>query len=589
MTRESNENLTPSFYLTNQWNIIPVIHNTKGRSPIKWSERRSRKTFNDEIPNLFREDSFNHFGAGIICGEFNNLILIDIDDPTIAKAFIAQDHCVIQTSKDHYSALIQWDKDIPDFIQDDKNKAEFSVKTSDKSIAVLPPTINDKGTYKFIRTWVNFVHPKPLSPKNKQELIEKIDSYKVMMNEKGTVPKEEFEGYTMKGRISEGGRNNKMSHIAGVLINKNGFGDGVEDKIREEMHKINKNFFSPALLDREVDIIFRSVINGHKERHPEDNGKRYVEDKRSVAMGKIKRFRGNKEGLLRDLEKEVVKFTPYRQINHLISVMRLGRIYTIYGLPNCGKSSIARLILEANPRHNPAYIFLENTMDTMDETEFSQWMFKKGYYPNQYYMKDYTFSLAFNEILRTKEEHEEKVKEFLLEAHSTIGNFSFEDNDVKSVVECIKSMKDNGCKLIVLDSTTLLDQSNKNGSYTDGIRYFLAELMKISEDLCIILIAHSTEGEKGNKPYGSTHYLNFCHGVFEVRDAKDLTMVKLDALHREIVVHKNRPERRGYAVQYSYSTKDGLMDDFREVDVVDKSEEREEKPRKTSKLQGFVG
>ena len=263
MTNESQA-LKPSFYYEKGWNIVPIYHNEKGKTPGNWSTWRNQK-----IDNPFKNDSFDEYGAGIIAGQFNNVLGLDLDtDDSKTIAFVEeQGGLMIQTSEKHYAALFEWDEEIKDLDQKEGWKYHWlSIKATEKRIIPLPPTRN-KGI--FVRRFTTEQLVLKKMGLDLKRLILKVQAEYQNLKPHSPTTKTLIQEpilWEQREMINEPGRNNRLSEITGILIRK--YGRNRKEDIENEIWRLAKESCYPPIIrgteteeDKKLRITLKSIFN----------------------------------------------------------------------------------------------------------------------------------------------------------------------------------------------------------------------------------------------------------------------------------------------------------------------------------------
>lgn len=600
-------NINPDRYRDKFGIIIPVNHTDKESFQTGWTSlRKTKENGVFKIDNIMTINyPINNFllrGVATITGEETGFMVIE--DIKEELKYIFKDTLMSVSPSGTYHAFYKWEKEFGNIKENDTTNG-IAIRSNNLQVC-LPPTLYPNMES---RIWVN---NNPI-----QEMTEDIKNYlksiikvKPVRNYQNNNLEDNYnfelggnhggDNYIAKAIGTDirsyGNDSEAVDFIYQKINNSDNFQNETSESTKKRLHKeIQRIALRDKYLKGDMPFInqdqnVQTEVNGIKEKEILDNN--------------IIPLKSDYSSISSDLNR-IVLFTKYKDINKYISLLRTNRLYTFYGLPNCGKSSLAKKILEDNPNHSNIYIQLENTLNTLEETEFDQWVYTEGRYTlTNNYTETYLFSHAFNEDIKiSKEDYERNLNDFLLHKKDKviINNYTLNkrtgEHIKKAILQKEKEARELGKSLmVVVDSTTLVDNDSENKTYTECIMNLLILLNNkdVKSNCCIILIAHATRGDNKHKdlPYGSSHYLNFCDGVFEIRESKLIypdyntesgwvTIIPKKSM--EIEVHKNRPHGKGQVIKYEYYLDTGIMNRFtREITKQEVSEESD-KPKKRSR------
>lgn len=600
--------LTPQYYLDiKKWFILPHYDFRKGSTVGQWGsfKKLTREDFNrwrTEAATTFENDhwlnGFKRWGAGLILGKPNEIIMVDTDSKELFGQLSVTKTPQINTWQGGH-LLFRWNDEFCRKLAKlgvSENLKEGDLELRINGVTPLPPykhplgkvyewiyldeeiaELSDKWKDKFLE--IATKQQKKNKQKDKNSLFKTFDwEFRMFCEKTGiSLPIQDGERFIVY-----------CSKCVGWICRWLGERELRIEAVKDEALNLAEKYVDLSIDRKEIRKSIIKAVNKFYENDEQERRKK--EDITQQSENKIKRF----SHLTGELLESAVRLTNSPQINYLAGHLRLGQHIVIFGRPAMGKTSLIEKILEDNtPRYRSCLIILENTQTSLDETAFNQWVYKNNKHDKPYYLKDYLFRLDFypDHPLKTKEEHQTLVKEFIEHKlkEKGIDSIMLDYCNIETLEKTIISKIQQGYKLFGLDSLTLLEQKLKfNQLSSDAIKSGLIKLKNALESNQAFLIsaAHVTPSElEGDKIYGSSHYKNFSDKVIEIRKPNTLNAVlerkmaeEADIyISRELYWHKNRPYDKDWALQYLYHKGTG------EIKYVEKSENLN-KPRKQAQM-----
>lgn len=241
-------------YLKVKFSVIPCGRDKKPL--ITWKEFQDRFPTEEEVNKWFND--FPDAQIGIVTGKISNLIVVDIDDPTMDLSWLP-DTAIVKTGSGGFHYYYRYAEGVT-------NKAGVRENVDirgDGGYVIAPESFNLKGQY----IWTKFIEEPPLFPAH------------LFKEEKKSPPlplNNGFEGF------NEGQRNDGMTRYIGRLLTKIHPQEWENIAWKQTKEANQKNI--PPLPEYELKNIFNSISN--RERA---NGKdRFYEEQKSKKENEYK-------------------------------------------------------------------------------------------------------------------------------------------------------------------------------------------------------------------------------------------------------------------------------------------------------------